>query len=147
MTVKLKTKHPVKETVYQEAVLPAESADNGAIRISATALSAIVRHAACEVEGVTRITGNSIVDNIAEIVGSKKIQDRSIQILIRKNSVSVDLSINIRYGVSLPTVAAEVQEQIADRIGELTGIDVDSVNVTIREIEETIPEQEEIEEE
>ncbi|MBP3393877.1 MAG: Asp23/Gls24 family envelope stress response protein, partial [Lentisphaeria bacterium] len=70
----------------------------GQIKIHEGAIATIVRKAACSVPGVTRITGNSFVDNIAEIVGSKKIQDRSIQIAMNNSSVAVELSINIQYG-------------------------------------------------
>ena len=65
----------------------------GQIKIHEGAIATIVRKAACSVPGVTRITGNSFVDNIAEIVGSKKIQDRSIQIAMNNSSVAVELSI------------------------------------------------------
>ena len=59
----------------------------GQIKIHEGAIATIVRKAACSVPGVTRITGNSFVDNIAEIVGSKKIQDRSIQIAMNNSSI------------------------------------------------------------
>ena len=39
----------------------------GQIKIHEGAIATIVRKAACAVPGVTRITGNSFVDNIAEI--------------------------------------------------------------------------------
>ena len=125
-----------KAPEYPEAAVPEEENDRGTIRISAVAIATIVRRAACAVEGVTRITGSSLVDNIAEFVGSRKVMDRSIQIVIRNSAVSVELSINICYGVSLPEIAANVQKNVADRIEELTGLRVEQVNVVIREMEE-----------
>ena len=89
-------------------------------------------------DGVTRITGSSLVDNIAEFVGSKKILGRSIQISIQKSAVSVELSINIRYGVSLPKIASEVQREVASQLEELTGLQVLQVNVIIREMEDPV---------
>ena len=95
-----------------------------------------MRKAACSVPGVTRITGNSFVDNIAEIVGSKKIQDRSIQIAMNNSSVAVELSINIQYGVQLPAVAAAVQDAVSKEIKAITGLNVTKVNVIVREMED-----------
>ena len=50
----------------------------GCIRLHENVISSIVRKAACSVEGVVRLAGSTLVDNIAEIVGSKRIHDRSI---------------------------------------------------------------------
>lgn len=108
----------------------------GQIKIHEGAIATIVRKAACSVPGVTRITGNSFVDNIAEIVGSKKIQDRSIQIAMNNSSVAVELSINIQYGVQLPTVAAAVQDAVSREIKAITGLNVTKVNVIVREMED-----------
>ena len=133
-------KKPVqrKAPAYSEAVIPNAGVSPDSIRISAVALAAIVRRAACSVDGVTRITGSSLVDNIAEFVGSKKILGRSIQISIQKSAVSVELSINIRYGVSLPKIASEVQREVASQLEELTGLQVLQVNVIIREMEDPV---------
>lgn len=108
----------------------------GQIKIHESAIATIVRKAACAVPGVTRITGNSFVDNIAEIVGSKKIQDRSIQIVMNNASVAVELSINIQYGVQLPAVAAAVQDAVSKEINAITGLNVTKVNVIVREMED-----------
>ena len=108
----------------------------GQIKIHEGAIATIVRKAACSVPGVTRITGNSFVDNIAEIVGSKKIQDRSNQIAMNNSSVAVELSINIQYGVQLPAVAAAVQDAVSREIKAITGLNVTKVNVIVREMED-----------
>ena len=108
----------------------------GQIKIHEGAIATIVRKAACSVPGVTRITGNSFVDNIAEIVGSKKIQDRSIQIAMNNSSVAVELSINIQYGVQLPAVAAAVQDAVSREIKAIAGLNVTKVNVIVREMED-----------
>ena len=143
MPVKLKTQPlPQKTPEFPEAVVPETENQKGLIRIAPAALATIVRKAACSVNGVTRITGSSLVDNIAEFVGSKKVMDRAIQIAIRQSSVSVELSINICYGVSLPEIAANVQRTVAGQIEEMTGLEAAQVNVIIREMEEN-PESDE----
>lgn len=137
MPAKVKSKQTApKAPVYQEAIVPAEENARGAIRIASGAIATIVRRAACSVEGVTRITGNSLVDSIADFVGSKKIQDRAIQVSIRKSAVAVELSVNVSYGVSLPAVASAVQQTVAEQIESITGLSVSQVNVIIREMED-----------
>jgi len=144
MAVKMKTKSAQPKTQdFPEAVVPGAGVFPDSIRISANALATIVRRAACSVEGVTRITGSSLVDNIAEFVGSKKILGRSIQIAIQKSEVAVELSINICYGYSLPEIAANVQRAVASLIEELTGLHSAQVNVIIREMEDPAEDTEE----
>jgi len=133
-----KTKNKPAGTQIQgasEAVIPGRGC-GGVIRIAVPGLITIVRQAACAVDGVTRITGSSLINNIAEFVGSRKVLDRAIQIEIKNSHVAVELSINVCYGVSLPGVAAEVQKNVTRQIEELTSLDVDQVNVIIREMEE-----------
>ena len=125
-----------KRTPSPAGSLAGQNTEYGQIKIHEGAVATIVRKAACSVDGVTRITGSSFVDNLAEIVGSKKIQDRSIQIIMNKASVAVELSINIRYGVQLPAVAAAVQNAVATEIKRITGLNASRVNVIVREMED-----------
>lgn len=143
---KSKTSAPQKKTEFTEAVVPQTGTPKGMIRISRETLSCIVRRVACSVDGVTRLTGSSLVDNIAEFVGSRKVLDRAIQIEIAPEGITIDLSINIRYGVSLPETAANVQRTIAGQLEEMTGLKVSQVNVVIREMED-VPEEDEDEQE
>jgi uncharacterized alkaline shock family protein YloU len=108
----------------------------GVIKIHEGVISTIVRRSACEVEGVARIAGSTLVDNIAEIVGSKKMQDRSITVCMNGSSVAVELAINVCFGVHLPTVAAGVQVSVAREIHRITGLSVSKVNVIVREMDE-----------
>ncbi len=133
---KLKEKTFASKASFCPDAIVSGNHPHGIIRITGGAIATIVRKAACSVEGVTRITGNSIVDNIAEFVGSKKIQDRSIQVQIKDSSVAIELAINICYGVSLPEIAANVQKNVSSEIQNLTGLTVERVNVTIREMED-----------
>ena len=119
------------------------SATKGTVRIHENVIATIVRRMACSVEGVSKISGSSFFDNIAEMVGSKKIHDRSIVVEMGPSSVSVEVSVNLYYGVSLPQVAAAVQTAIADEITRLTGLKVGRVNIVVREIEDAEEPQEE----
>ncbi len=115
----------------------------GVVKIHENVIATIVRRIACSVEGVSKISGSSFVDNIAEMVGSKKMHDRSILVDMGDASVSVEVSINLLYGYPLPQVAAAVQEALAKEIGRLTGLKVVKVNIVVREIEDPAEESEE----
>lgn len=137
MTGKNQKKNISAQTDYAEAIIDAGNNGPGEIRIASTALSAVIRRAVCSVDGVSRLAGNSLVDNIAEFVGSKKVMDRAIQISIGEASIEVVIAINIRYGFALPEIAADVKEIVVRQIQDLTGLQASRVDVIIREMEFT----------
>lgn len=114
---------------------------NGNIQIHESVITTIVRKVASEIDGVSRISGSSLVDNIAEIVGSKRIQDRAITVQMGNACVSVEVAVNLYFGYKLPEVACELQTAIQEEIRKLTGLEVRKVDVIIREIEEPKDEQ------
>ena len=135
MTDKNQKKAIQSKADYAEAVLSVGSNSPGEIRIASPALSMIIRKAVCSVEGVSRLAGSSLVDNIAEFVGNKKVMHRAIQINISESSIEAVIAINIRYGFALPEIAAEVQKNVVSQVRELTGLTASRVDVIIREME------------
>ena len=115
---------------------PADQPAGGAIRVHGSVVSSIVRKAVLGINGVLRFAGNSLVDNIAEFVGSKTMLDRAISIEMGENSVSVEVQIILRYGVFIPEVAEEVQKVIRSQVQDMTGFPVETVNVVIMDVEE-----------
>lgn len=111
---------------------------SGEIQIHESVIISIVRKIAAKTEGVSRISGNSLVDNIAEIVGSKRIQDRAISVQMGDSSVAVEVSVNLFFGYKLPEVANTLQSAIQEEIKKLTGLNVSKVDIIIREIDDPV---------
>ena len=108
----------------------------GSILLHEGTIATIVRRSVLSVEGVTRISGSSFIDNIAELVGSKKMQDRSVTIRFNGDKLSIEVSINILFGTSIREIAAAVQQRIVDNIQKITGLTVTGVNVSVCELED-----------
>lgn len=108
------------------------------IQIHEKVIVTIVRKVAAEVDGVSRIAGNSLVDNIAELVGSNRIKDRAISVQMGDGSVSVEVAINLLFGYKLPEVARALQDKIENEIQNLTGLKVSHVDIIIRDIDEPV---------
>ena len=125
-----------------------EGSEMGDVKIHENVIASLVRRAALSVEGVSRLAGNTLVDNIAEIVGSRRMQARSISIdMAENNRVSVELKINLKFGFNVPTVAEQVQKAVIEGIEKVTGMTVVKVNVVIQEIDDEEKPEEESEEE
>ena len=112
----------------------------GVIRVHESVIASIVRKITLETDGVVRLAGNSLVDNLAEIVGSRKIQDRSISVEMGATSVSIEIGVIIKYGVPIPPVAEAIKNSVAAEILKLTGMKAGKINIIVMDLEEETPE-------
>ena len=109
----------------------------GELKIHENVIASIVRKATLAQEGVSRLSGNNFVDTIGEIVGSRRIQDRSIIVKFSDdNRIELEIKIVVRFGFIVPEVAAAVQQSVITDVENITGMTVVAVNVTVQDIEE-----------
>lgn len=114
----------------------------GTIRILDGALSTIVKRTVLGIEGVARLSGSSLIDDFADLVRSKRMQDRSIQIEHKDHTVAITVAIHPYFGYKFPALIAEIRQKVADAIFAMTGIMVTSISVDIKGIEERPAERE-----
>jgi len=144
----------MREKTRVRKIIPVETSSNmtengnelGLIKIHENVIASIVRKVTCSIEGVVRLAGSPLIDNIAEIVGSRKIQDRAIAVNMDGSDVSIEVKINIAYGVHVPTLAAEVQTAVMEEVEKITGMHVIQVNVIVQELDEEVEFDEDAEE-
>ncbi len=138
-TKKKNTSKPVEE---QQVSLKSIDAINeyGAVQISEDVVMAVVRKAACAVDGVTRLAGGSFVENLTNMISSQKSSDSAIKLDIKGNTLVVEVKVNVIYGEHIPEVAMRVQNTITDEVKQITGMDVQLVNVIVQEIETAVSE-------
>ena len=116
----------------------------GEIKIHENVIANLVAIAARQVPGVSRLAGSTVVDAIASIVGSRRMQARAITIGIAgDNCVTVDLKLNILIGFRLPDVVQQVQRAVIDNIESVTGMTVTRVNVAVQDIDDQPVEEDE----
>ena len=108
----------------------------GTIRILDGAISTIVKRTVLGIEGVARLSGSSLIDDFADLVRSRRMQDRSIQIEHRDQAIAVTVAINPYFGYKFPALIAEIQRKVTDAVFDMTGIKVVSVGVDVKGIEE-----------
>ena len=124
--------------------LPAQSGTvSGVVKVHENVICSIIRKAACSVPGVARLTGNTLMDNIAEFVGSSRNSDRAISLEMGDNTVTIQIRLVFIYGVNAGEVARNVQRTIAEEVGRITGMEVPQIDVIITDLEEPSPETDE----
>ncbi|NKB22982.1 MAG: Asp23/Gls24 family envelope stress response protein [Kiritimatiellae bacterium] len=109
-----------------------EGTDLGAIRIHNNVIAVISRLAALKVPGVAGMS-STLVDDIAGIIGKKNI-DRGIRVEVEENTVIIDLHVIFEYGVRIPQVSWQLQNDIREAIEQMTGKHVKAVNVVVQSV-------------
>ena len=101
----------------------------GEVQIADEVVAIIAGLAATEVKGVASMYGN-ITNELVGKLGMKNLS-KGVKVDVTEEHVSVDLSLNIRYGYSIPSVSEQVQEKVSTAIENMTGLTVLDVNVKI----------------
>ena len=117
----------------------------GSIRILDGAITTIVKRTVLGIEGVARLSGSSLIDDFADLVRSKRMQERSIQIEHDGDDVTVSVAVNPYFGYKFPALIDEIKTKVTKAVSDMAGLQVSSVRVDIRGIEE-LPAEEPAEE-
>ena len=101
----------------------------GEVQIADEVVAIIAGLAATEVDGVDSMAGN-ITNELVGKLGMKNLS-KGVKVEVTEEHVSVDLSINIEYGFSIPEVCEKVQDKVKSAIENMTGLTVLDVNIKI----------------
>ncbi len=101
----------------------------GEVQIADEVVAIIAGLAATEVEGVDSMAGR-ITNELVGKLGMKSLS-KGVKVEVTEDHVSVDLSLNIKYGYSIPKVSEQVQERVSAAIENMTGLTVLDVNIRI----------------
>ena len=105
----------------------------GEIRVADEVVTIIAGLAATEVDGVSSMSGN-ITNEIVSKIGIKNLS-KGVKVDVIDGIVTVDLSLNIKYGFAIPDVSANVQERVCSAIETMTGLEVGTINVKIASVD------------
>ena len=106
-----------------------ETSQVGSVEIADEVVAIIAGLAATEVDGVASMAGN-ITNELVGKLGMKNLS-KGVKVAVMDTSVSVDLSLQLKYGCSIPKVAEAVQDRVKNAIENMTGLKVIDVNIRI----------------
>ena len=90
----------------------------GEVQIADEVVAIIAGLAATEVDGVDSMAGN-ITNELVGKLGMKNLS-KGVKVEVTEEHVSVDLSLNIKYGFSIPEVCEKVQDKVKSAIENMT---------------------------
>ncbi|OCA91050.1 hypothetical protein A8F94_04085 [Bacillus sp. FJAT-27225] len=102
---------------------------HGKVEIAPEVIEVIAGIAASEVEGVASMRGN-FATGVVEKLG-KKNHGKGIKVELTESGIKVDVFCMMKFGVSIPSVAQKVQDNIRQTLLNMTALTAEEVNVHI----------------
>ena len=109
-----------------------ENGNMGQVQIADEVVAIIAGLAATEVEGVASMEGN-ITNELVSKLGKKCLSNR-IRVKVEDGIVNVNVALNIAYGYSVPKTCKKVQEKVKAAIENMTGLEVEKVDIQIANV-------------
>ncbi len=101
----------------------------GEVQIADEVVAIIAGLAATEVDGVDSLAGNMSNELVGKL-GMKNLS-KGVKVDVTEEHVSVNISMNLKYGYSIPVVCEKVQDKVKSAIENMTGLTVLDVNIKI----------------
>ncbi|QFT89741.1 Alkaline shock protein 23 [Bacillus sp. THAF10] len=101
----------------------------GKVEIAPEVIEVIAGIAASEVDGVSQMRGN-FAAGVAERLG-KKNHGKGVKVDLSEEGIKVDVFCVMQFGISIPTVAQKVQDNIRQALLNMTALEVAEVNIHV----------------
>lgn len=107
--------------------------DMGIVKISDEVVAVIAGLATTEVKGIVGMSA-SLVGGITQIISGKKNLSKGVKVSVGESSAAIDLYVVVEYGVRIPDVALEIQENVKKAVESMTGLVVSAVNIHVQNV-------------
>ena len=105
----------------------------GEVHVADEVVAIIAGLAATEVDGVASMAGNITYDLVSKL--GMKTLSKGVKVNISGDVITVDLSLNIKYGKNILETSKTVQERVKSSIETMTGLAVSEVNINIASVD------------
>jgi uncharacterized alkaline shock family protein YloU len=102
---------------------------HGKVEIAPEVIEVIAGIAASEVEGVAQMRGN-FATGVVERLG-KKNHGKGVKVELSEEGITVDVYCLMKFGVSIPTVAGKIQDNIRQALLNMTALEAEAVNIHV----------------
>jgi len=112
-------------------VVESTGTENNGIKIADDVIAVIAGAAVAEVPGVAGMFGG-FAGGISEVLSGKKNLAKGIKVEIEEVKAKIDVNIIVEYGSRIPDVAYEIQNRVKKAVENMTGLNVEEVNVHVQ---------------
>ena len=120
-------------------ILSSEDQSLGTIEVAPRVVEIIAGVAASEIDGVAKMYG-SLANSFGELLGRSD-QRRGVKLTNQNENLTIDIDVYIDYGVSVPKLAAKIQDRVKQQVTLMTDLNVSEVNIHVKGIVQKKEEQ------
>lgn len=113
----------ISDTIYEE--------DMGAVKISDEVIAICAVNAALKTEGVAELSGG-LTNTLSKNFLGKELLSKGVKISQNDDGVVIDIYVIVKYGVKIPVVAWDIQENVKNEIETMTDRVVNGVNIHVQ---------------
>lgn len=106
-----------------------EDTSLGKVEIAPEVIEVITGIAASEVDGLSSMRGN-FATGVVERFG-KKSHGKGVKVELTENGILIDLYVVLNFGISIPKVAQQLQDNIRQTLKSMTALEIDEINVHV----------------
>ena len=111
-------------------ILSSEDQSLGTIEVAPRVVEIIAGVAASEIDGVSKMYG-SLANSFGELLGRSD-QRRGVKLTNQNENLTIDIDVYIDYGVSVPKLAAKIQDRVKQQVTLMTDLNVSEVNIHVK---------------
>ena len=104
--------------------------DHGKVTFADEVIAIIAGLAATEISGVSSMSGG-FAGGFAERLGMKNLS-KGVKVEVGEKETAIDLFIIVDYGVRIPELSWNIQENVKKTVETMTGLQVKEVNIHIQ---------------
>lgn len=108
-------------------------ADMGVVKISDEVVGVIAGLATTEIKGIVGMS-TSVVGGITQILTGKKNLSKGVKVNVGESNATIDLFVVVEYGLRIPDIALQVQENVKKAVETMTGLAVAAINVHVQNV-------------
>ena len=102
----------------------------GTVKIANDVVATIAGLAAADVEGIAGMSGG-FSGGIAEMLGRKNLT-KGVKVEVGELETTIEIFCIVEYGVSIPKVAADVQNRVKSAVETMTGLVTSAINIHVQ---------------
>ncbi|MGD6841399.1 Asp23/Gls24 family envelope stress response protein [Bacillus infantis] len=102
---------------------------HGKVEIAPEVIEVIAGIAASEVEGVAQMRGN-FASGVVERLG-KKNHGKGVKVELTEEGIKVEVYCLMKFGISIPAVAQEIQDNIRQALLNMTALEAQEINIHV----------------
>ena len=116
----------------EDHVASVEEENGGELVVSPNVISSIASREVAQVDGIVGLEDTFIADIMAMVKGGG--QPKGVRVDLKDGKVTLDLKVNVRYGVHIPPAIIEMRKRVQDAIKQMTGYKVTAINIVVNRV-------------